>query len=344
MYVLNRPYGVCVMGRLCRACVCGALTMQREEYACRQSWALHEEFKMVARCRKGAHCMSGSARPSRHKGLLLLLLLLLQLVGVPVRLKMCVCVPSRRSPCARGWPGGHAHTLSAHTAAAKPSQREHVPVWLCAKLCMCGSAQDCACAAKRDTVHVWLSARLCMCSSAWDCACVLHSARLCCVAQREDACVADGSAPQEGPLRCTSSMRSSSCALAARAPLKHLGRKVHAGSGTQGHMAAVCISGYGFLETYAPCGGVRCGFLWNAGPCGWACGCVRAHAGLLSSDPFCKPAINPNYYSDPEGADIRTLREGIRLGRKIMQQEPMAKYIVEVRDGAARRGVSVGQC
>jgi hypothetical protein len=33
------------------------------------------------------------------------------------------------------------------------------------------------------------------------------------------------------------------------------------------------------------------------------------------------------YYNDPEGADLRTLREGLRIVRSIAQQEPLASNI-----------------
>lgn len=52
--------------------------------------------------------------------------------------------------------------------------------------------------------------------------------------------------------------------------------------------------------------------------------------GLRSSDPFANPAIDLNYYSDAEGADLQTLREGIRLAREVFAQEPLAQHIREV--------------
>jgi choline dehydrogenase-like flavoprotein len=58
---------------------------------------------------------------------------------------------------------------------------------------------------------------------------------------------------------------------------------------------------------------------------------LHTHTGLRYSDPFSAPNIDLNYYSDQEGADLRTLREGIRIGRSIMQQEPLASCISEVR-------------
>ncbi|KAF5834678.1 GMC oxidoreductase-domain-containing protein [Dunaliella salina] len=71
----------------------------------------------------------------------------------------------------------------------------------------------------------------------------------------------------------------------------------------------------------------------------WPCGVTiqllavrpksRGSVGLRSTDPFANPAIDLNYYSDPEGADIRTLREGIRLARNIFRQQPLASYIKE---------------
>nr|WRW24843.1 choline dehydrogenase [Dunaliella tertiolecta] len=49
--------------------------------------------------------------------------------------------------------------------------------------------------------------------------------------------------------------------------------------------------------------------------------------GLRSKDPFSAPAIDLGYFNDPEGADLRTLREGIRKSRYICQQEPLANFI-----------------
>lgn len=54
-------------------------------------------------------------------------------------------------------------------------------------------------------------------------------------------------------------------------------------------------------------------------------------AGLASTDPFAAPAININYFSDP--ADLDTMREGVRLARRIVSEGPLAKYINEVSQG-----------
>ena len=51
------------------------------------------------------------------------------------------------------------------------------------------------------------------------------------------------------------------------------------------------------------------------------------HAGLRSSDPYSSPLIDLAYFNDPEGADMRTLREGLRIVRSIAQQQPLAGYI-----------------
>ncbi len=43
--------------------------------------------------------------------------------------------------------------------------------------------------------------------------------------------------------------------------------------------------------------------------------------GLKSSDPFSDPSININYFSD--AADMATLKEGIRMSRKVLEQAPL---------------------
>ena len=53
--------------------------------------------------------------------------------------------------------------------------------------------------------------------------------------------------------------------------------------------------------------------------------CNRLTAGLKGADPFAAPDININYFSDPEGSDLRTLREGIKWSRRISESAPLAK-------------------
>jgi len=52
-------------------------------------------------------------------------------------------------------------------------------------------------------------------------------------------------------------------------------------------------------------------------------------SGLKSTDPFINPDININYFSDPDGADLATLREGLKLSRRIAAAEPLSKYLTE---------------
>lgn len=51
------------------------------------------------------------------------------------------------------------------------------------------------------------------------------------------------------------------------------------------------------------------------------------------------PAINTNYFSDP--ADLATLREGVRISRRIATESPMAKYLSAVREGG-QQGSGMG--
>ena len=60
-------------------------------------------------------------------------------------------------------------------------------------------------------------------------------------------------------------------------------------------------------------------------------------AGLKSSDPFINPDININYFSDKDGADLATLREGLKLSRKVAASEPLSKYLtMEAYPGSGR--------
>jgi choline dehydrogenase-like flavoprotein len=58
--------------------------------------------------------------------------------------------------------------------------------------------------------------------------------------------------------------------------------------------------------------------------------------GLRSSDPFSMPAININYLTDKEGADMATLKAGIQMSREMTSGAAFAKYVeAEYFPGAA---------
>jgi len=48
---------------------------------------------------------------------------------------------------------------------------------------------------------------------------------------------------------------------------------------------------------------------------------------LRSSDPRMPPAIDPQYLTDPDGADAATLLRGLRLARRVLRQEPLASFV-----------------
>jgi choline dehydrogenase len=50
---------------------------------------------------------------------------------------------------------------------------------------------------------------------------------------------------------------------------------------------------------------------------------------LRSADPADRPAIDPRYLSDPEGADAHMLVKGLRLARRVVAREPLAEYVAE---------------
>ena len=45
---------------------------------------------------------------------------------------------------------------------------------------------------------------------------------------------------------------------------------------------------------------------------------------LTAADPAAPPAIDPRYLTDPDGHDARTLREGVRLARRVLAAAPLA--------------------
>ena len=48
---------------------------------------------------------------------------------------------------------------------------------------------------------------------------------------------------------------------------------------------------------------------------------------LASADPLAAPEIDPRYLTDPGGHDAGTLLEGIRLARRVLAQEPLARHV-----------------
>jgi choline dehydrogenase len=52
----------------------------------------------------------------------------------------------------------------------------------------------------------------------------------------------------------------------------------------------------------------------------------RGRIDLASADPRAKAAIRPNYLSDPEGRDLATLVEGVKLSRQIFAAAPFNAY------------------
>jgi choline dehydrogenase len=50
---------------------------------------------------------------------------------------------------------------------------------------------------------------------------------------------------------------------------------------------------------------------------------------LSSADPLVPPEIDPRYLVDPEGHDARTLREGVRLARRVLGESPLARHVTE---------------
>ena len=50
---------------------------------------------------------------------------------------------------------------------------------------------------------------------------------------------------------------------------------------------------------------------------------------LSSADPLAPPEIDPRYLTDPDGHDARTLREGVRLARRVLAESPLARHVTE---------------
>jgi choline dehydrogenase len=48
---------------------------------------------------------------------------------------------------------------------------------------------------------------------------------------------------------------------------------------------------------------------------------------LRSNDPCDKPLIDPRYYTDAAGADVRTIVEGIKIARRVAAQSPLEEWI-----------------
>lgn len=54
----------------------------------------------------------------------------------------------------------------------------------------------------------------------------------------------------------------------------------------------------------------------------------RGRVWITSADPAAPPAIDYGYFTDPEGHDEQMLLEGVRLARRIGEQEPFASWLV----------------
>lgn len=56
---------------------------------------------------------------------------------------------------------------------------------------------------------------------------------------------------------------------------------------------------------------------------------------LRSADPLDAPAIDPRYFSDPGGADLQLVIDGLRLQRRIAAQSPLREVIAGESEGSA---------
>ena len=50
---------------------------------------------------------------------------------------------------------------------------------------------------------------------------------------------------------------------------------------------------------------------------------------IRSGRPEDAPAIDPSYLSDASGADVRTLLQGLRLARRVLEHDPLRRYVAE---------------
>src|SRR4029079_8934977 len=56
---------------------------------------------------------------------------------------------------------------------------------------------------------------------------------------------------------------------------------------------------------------------------------------LSSADPIAPAEIDPRYLTDPDRHDARTLREGVRLARRVLARAPLARHVThELLPGA----------
>src|SRR5262249_33065143 len=56
---------------------------------------------------------------------------------------------------------------------------------------------------------------------------------------------------------------------------------------------------------------------------------------LRFADPFAAPVIEPRYLSDPGGADLRLMVEGVKLARRVFATPPLADYVGDPVEPAA---------
>jgi choline dehydrogenase-like flavoprotein len=55
----------------------------------------------------------------------------------------------------------------------------------------------------------------------------------------------------------------------------------------------------------------------------------RGSVGLKSTNPFDLPAVDINYFSDKDGADLATLVSGVKIAREIAAKSPLGSYLSE---------------
>lgn len=55
----------------------------------------------------------------------------------------------------------------------------------------------------------------------------------------------------------------------------------------------------------------------------------KGSVGLNSADPFTPPRLSPGYLTDAAGADMATLRAGVRWGRELAANAPLNEYLEE---------------